>query len=70
MGPGTRMKKRSPVHFVAGFFQAIASDSQRVRRKPERGGVLAWPMPLQFSASTCMLQNARRVIGPLSARLP
>lgn len=40
MSPGTRMKQRSPVHFVAGFFQPIAPNAQRKRRKTECRGVL------------------------------
>src|SRR6266702_4060739 len=34
------MKQGSPVHFLAGFFEAIAPDSQRMRRKTERRGIL------------------------------
>src|SRR3974390_2399165 len=34
------MKQGSPVHFVAGIFQAIAPYAQRMGRKTERGGVL------------------------------
>src|SRR3974390_1764210 len=34
------MKQGSPVHFVAGIFQAIAPYAQRMERKTERGGVL------------------------------
>ena len=37
------MKQVSPVHFVAGLFQAIAPDAQRVRRTIERRGVLGMP---------------------------
>jgi hypothetical protein len=33
LSPGTRTKQGSPVHFVAGFFQAIAPYAQRMRRK-------------------------------------
>jgi hypothetical protein len=34
------MKQRSPVHFVAGFFQRIAPNAQRMRRQTECRGVL------------------------------
>ena len=37
------MKQRSPVHFVAGFLQAIAPYAQRMRRKTERCGILGKP---------------------------
>src|SRR6266566_9879307 len=37
------MKQRSPVHFVVGFFEAIAPYAQRMRRKTERCGILGMP---------------------------
>ena len=37
------MKQASPVHFVAGFFEAIAPDVQRMWRQTERRGVLGMP---------------------------
>src|SRR3981081_2627463 len=37
------MKQREPVHFVAGFFEAIAPYAQRMRRKTERSGILGMP---------------------------
>src|SRR6476620_2660908 len=37
------MKQGSPVHFVAGFFQAIAPYAQRMGRKTERCGILGVP---------------------------
>jgi hypothetical protein len=36
--------------------------------KPSAAAHSACPMPLRFIASTCMLQNARSAIGPLSVR--
>jgi hypothetical protein len=58
------MKLASPVHFVAGFVEAIASDAQRIR--PSFVASSACPMPPKFIASICMLQEAQREIGPLS----
>ena len=43
MRPGARMKQALPVHFVAGLFQAIAPDAQRMRREIERCGILGMP---------------------------
>lgn len=37
------MKQRSPVHFVAGFFEAVTPNARRMRRKTERCGVLSMP---------------------------
>jgi hypothetical protein len=37
------MKQRSPVHSVAGFFETIAPESQRMGRKTERCGTLRMP---------------------------
>jgi hypothetical protein len=37
------MKQASPVHFVAGLFQPIAPNAQRMRRQTERCGVLGVP---------------------------
>src|ERR1700746_1145109 len=43
------MKLASPVHFVAGFVEAIASDAQRTR--PSIVASSACPMPPKFIAS-------------------
>jgi hypothetical protein len=56
------MKLASPVHFVAGFVEAIASDAQRTRPSI----VASSACPPKFIASICMLQEAQREIGPLS----
>src|ERR1700746_1895294 len=37
------MKQGTPVHFVAGLFQAIAPDAQRMRRETERRGIFGMP---------------------------
>ena len=37
------MKQLAPVHFVAGFFEAIAPNAQRMRRKTKRRGILGVP---------------------------
>src|SRR5712691_9246757 len=37
------MKQRAPVHFVAGFFEAIAPNAQRMRRKTKRRGIFCMP---------------------------
>ncbi|MGY4404060.1 hypothetical protein ACVIYL_004863 [Bradyrhizobium sp. USDA 3315] len=63
LSPGTRTKQHSPVHLVAGVFETIAPDPQRMGGRPSAAANLACPMPLQFIASTCMLQNARSAIG-------
>ena len=63
------MKQRSPVHFVAGFFETIAPYAQRMLRKTERCDILGMHhAALLLIASACMLQNARRAFGPLSGR--
>ena len=41
--PGTWMKQVSPVQFVAGFFEPIAPDAQRMRRQTKRCAVLRKP---------------------------
>jgi len=51
------MKLASPVHFVAGFVEAIASDAQRMRSSVVASS--AFPMPPKFIASICMLQEAK-----------
>ena len=43
LSPSTRMKQLAPVHFVGGFFEAIAPNAQRMRRKTERRGILGMP---------------------------
>src|SRR5216684_5288261 len=37
------MKQLAPVHFVAGFFEAIAPNAQRMRRKTKHRGILGVP---------------------------
>jgi hypothetical protein len=37
------MKQGPPAHFVAGFFEPIAPDSQLIKRKTERRDILGMP---------------------------
>jgi hypothetical protein len=68
LSPGTGMKQGPAVHFVAGLFQAIAPDAQRMRRETECCGVLNVLHAAPVHRLQCMRQNARSAIGPLSLR--
>jgi hypothetical protein len=64
---GTRMKMRPPVDLHLAVVEPVAPLAQTLRRKKQRGCVVA---PLQFKASTCIAQNAWTARERVSVRTP